>query len=249
MIEPSPERLLQACDWALRAPTLRDFRSAVISQLGGELPFDAALFHELSPRAPLEHAALLGLDEALLRDSSRHWDDTAVALGRLRDVAMGQAGAATDREAFPRASSMHREWQRRIAKPFGIDSMLILHLVVDCRIVAALILFRRGAQGFSSAERQWLACWGNILSVCDAFWQGRAQQPQPGLVTELRCRDQRLTVRQREIVEHVALGHTNRQIALALRLSENTVRNVLVQVRQRLGAANRADIVRLAVLR
>ncbi|MBC7171090.1 MAG: DNA-binding response regulator, partial [Polyangiaceae bacterium] len=38
-------------------------------------------------------------------------------------------------------------------------------------------------------------------------------------------------------------------IGRALGISEHTVRNLLVQVRARLGAANRAEIVRLAVLR
>jgi DNA-binding CsgD family transcriptional regulator len=67
--------------------------------------------------------------------------------------------------------------------------------------------------------------------------------------TQLRCSDQRLTPRQRELVERVALGHTNAQIAAALSLSENTVRNLLTATRQRIGAANRAELVRLAVLR
>jgi DNA-binding CsgD family transcriptional regulator len=46
----------------------------------------------------------------------------------------------------------------------------------------------------------------------------------------------------------VALGRTNRQIAEMLRISPNTVRNTLANVCERLGAGNRADVVRLAVL-
>jgi DNA-binding CsgD family transcriptional regulator len=70
-----------------------------------------------------------------------------------------------------------------------------------------------------------------------------------GPSTQLRCFDQRLTPRQRDIVERVALGHTNDQIGEALGLSPNTVRNLLTETRRRLGAANRAELVRLAVLR
>jgi DNA-binding CsgD family transcriptional regulator len=47
----------------------------------------------------------------------------------------------------------------------------------------------------------------------------------------------------------VALGHTNDAIARALGLSPNTLRNHLAEVFRRLGAANRADVVRLSVLR
>ncbi len=65
--------------------------------------------------------------------------------------------------------------------------------------------------------------------------------------TRLACTDQRLTPRQRAIVEHVALGHTNAQIGLALGLSPYSVRNQLVQVFAAVGASNRADLVRLAV--
>ena len=63
------------------------------------------------------------------------------------------------------------------------------------------------------------------------------------------CRDKRLTERQREIVEHVALGHTNAEIGAAIGLSVRTVRNLLVAIMKRLDASNRADVVRVAVLR
>ena len=62
------------------------------------------------------------------------------------------------------------------------------------------------------------------------------------------CVDGRLTARQRDIVSRVALGQTNAQIATALGLSANTVRNHLARVFARIGASNRAELVRLAVL-
>ena len=66
--------------------------------------------------------------------------------------------------------------------------------------------------------------------------------------TRLVCGDGRLTPRQRVIVEHVALGHTNAEIAEALGLSANTLRNHLSAIFARVGASNRAELVRLAVL-
>lgn len=240
-----PERaLLEA---AREAPSLRAWRAAALAMVAGELGCDCGLFHELSPRAPLSQAALLGIDPAALARSSSRWDEDAVVLGRLRDVALAQSGVATDREAFPRGRG-RREWERRVARPLGIRSAMMAHLVVQGRIVSGLLLGRRrGALGPS--ERLALERLVPALSVSDALHQRLEGGALRGPAAALECVDQRLTPRQREIVVQVALGHTNASIARALGISANTVRNLLVQVRARLGAANRAEIVRLAVIR
>jgi DNA-binding NarL/FixJ family response regulator len=56
-----------------------------------------------------------------------------------------------------------------------------------------------------------------------------------------------LTPREREVLDHVALGETNRQIAHALRVSESTVRKHLEVAFKKLGASTRtAAVVRAA---
>ena len=55
-----------------------------------------------------------------------------------------------------------------------------------------------------------------------------------------------LNARQREILALVAEGKTNRQIAEALHLSENTVKWHMRKIFQELGARNRVEAVRLA---
>jgi DNA-binding CsgD family transcriptional regulator len=129
-----------------------------------------------------------------------------------------------------------------------VNHLAIAHLVFERRIISAVLLFRNSPSEFSADELDLLRGLVPALSVSDAAWQARTGSRPRGLPTQLECRDQRLTPRQRDVVLRVALGHTNREIAQALGLSENTVRNALVEVRRRLGAANRADIVRLAVL-
>ena len=81
------------------------------------------------------------------------------------------------------------------------------------------------------------------LAVVDALHQSLDQAPQRAVPTRLRCEDQRLTPRRREIVEQVAMGHTNEAIARALGVSPNTLRNHLAEVFRRLDASNRADVV------
>jgi PAS domain S-box-containing protein len=56
-----------------------------------------------------------------------------------------------------------------------------------------------------------------------------------------------LTPRQREVLEQMATGHLNKQIAYALGLSEQTVKMHRALLMQRLGAATTADAIRIAV--
>jgi DNA-binding CsgD family transcriptional regulator/putative methionine-R-sulfoxide reductase with GAF domain len=52
--------------------------------------------------------------------------------------------------------------------------------------------------------------------------------------------------REREVLNAVALGHTNREIAQAMQLSECTVKSYLRNVMQRLGARNRTEAIACA---
>src|SRR5690606_16604607 len=81
------------------------------------------LFHELSPRAPLDHTALVQFDRARLERSAASWDETAVALGRLRDLALERRGVASDLDAFPRAPGGRRIWRSRVEVPLGVKHL------------------------------------------------------------------------------------------------------------------------------
>ena len=59
----------------------------------------------------------------------------------------------------------------------------------------------------------------------------------------LRAPSPSVTPRQREILRLVAAGHTNRQIARALDVSEGTVRKHLDNVYERLGVSSRTGAV------
>jgi len=52
--------------------------------------------------------------------------------------------------------------------------------------------------------------------------------------------------RERDVLSRVALGHTNREIAQAMELSECTVKSYLRNVMQRLGARNRTEAIAFA---
>jgi PAS domain S-box-containing protein len=56
-----------------------------------------------------------------------------------------------------------------------------------------------------------------------------------------------LSLRQREVLAEMALGHLNKQIAFRLGLSEQTVKMHRALLMERLGAATTADAIRIAV--
>lgn len=236
------------CEEAQRGASVGEFRQRVLELLAKPIGYDIGLFHELSPRVPLSRAAMVNLDLAAVTHSRESWDELAVALGRLRDAALARGGVATTRDTLPAKTLGRRAWDTRVAPWLGAREAMLAHLMVEGRIVSAIVLARRRTS-FGADEQALMRTLVPTLSVCDALRQTVENQALRGLVAELECVDQRLTDRQRELVLLVALGHTDADIAAGLGISANTVRNHLVEIRRRLDATNRAEIVRLAVLR
>ena len=246
---PEADLLAAIAAAAVAAPSLRAFRARVLDMLAPHVRFDAAFAHALSPRVPLETGVIVGLSPAKLKASMGQWDRLAVELEPLRTYALAHGGVASDREALPPRSKARAAFETGVVKTLGMRSLLIAHFTLRDRIIGALLLFRKRAAPFAPAELALLRALVPVLSLADAAHTALDAEPKASVPVRLRCVDQRLTDRQREIVEHVALGHTNAETASALGLSPNTLRNHLVAIFQRLGAANRAEVVRLAVLR
>jgi DNA-binding CsgD family transcriptional regulator len=232
---------------AAGATNLAEYRAQVLVQLGRLVRFDAALMHALSPRVPLQTAAVQGIDPRVLARSARRWDELADILSPLQQIA-NQHLVATDAEALPARSRARRRLDDLVLRPFGQRSLCIMHLVVQGRVVAAVVLMARRIKAFSRIEVARLRQVAPLIAVGDALHQRLSAAPAASVATRLACVDQRLSPRQRQIVEHVALGHSNREIASALGLSPHSVRNHLVRIFEATGAANRADVVRRAVL-
>lgn len=242
---------------ATTAPSLVAWRQGALEQLRALVRFEVALFHELSPRVPLERAGAIGLDLPRFAATRRQWDDAAVELAPLTSLALQQGGIATDREAFGLRGRARSWWDRVVGRPLGLRSAMLAHVVLDARIVSAVLLARRHDPPFSTRERQAVQALVPVLALGDGYHLARSQLSRgaarldpslPGIPTQVRCLDERLTARQRQVVEYVALGRTNAEIGTALGISPHTVRNLLVKVCARIGAANRAEVVRLAVL-
>lgn len=227
--------------------TLVDFRKRALELLRERVPFDRAAFHAFSPRVPLETGVFVDLDVAMLARSVGQWDAFAVELGRMRDLA-NTSRVAWDREAFPPGSPSRARFLELVGTPLRVRSMLIVHLTVRDAVRSVIALFGKNDDTFEAHHVAFLQRVAPTLALADALLQHDEAAPRAALPTKLVCEDGRLTPRQREIVEHVAMGHTNAEIATAIGLSPNTLRNHLAAIFARVGASNRADLVRLAVL-
>lgn len=232
---------------ALGTSEARRWREAALGVLRRVVSFDAGLFHEMSPRSPLDRAGLLDMSADWLEASRAHWDEMAVTFATLLHDAAEHDWVAIASRAFEGRRKLAAQWTRRVARPLNARDVAFVHLVAHERVIAAVFLVRKSGR-FSETERASLAQLIPALTLGDALQQSSAPG-SGGLRTRLECVDGRLTPRRRQIVEHIALGHTNQQIADALGISVHTVRNALVNIQARLGASNRAEVVHRSVFR
>ncbi len=230
------------------ARTQREVRETILDHLAEVLPHEAAGIHAMSPRVPLETGVFRGIDVAVLATSIAGWDTLAVELAPLREHAFRHRGVAADHDALSPGSRAHRLWRQTALAPQKLKTLALVHFVVGGVARAVLSIGRRKRDRFDEAELERLRDVAPTYALADLALGGLENRAGANMPVRLVCQDQRLTTRQREIVEHVALGHTNAEIAGALSLSPNTLRNHLATIFAKLGASNRAEVVRLAVL-
>lgn len=87
-----------------------------------------------------------------------------------------------------------------------------------------------------------------IESIRAALSRATALTAEKEELSELRVRLNELSPRQREVMELVARGLANKEIAAQLKLSPRTVENYRAWVMEKMGAKNLADLVRKSVI-
>ena len=85
--------------------------------------------------------------------------------------------------------------------------------------------------------------WQRLLAEVEAFLREAAPKPKAGAATE---RFSGLSAREREVLEAIARGLDNGEIAASLQLSEKTVRNHITRVLDKIGVAHRYQAIVLA---
>ncbi|HUD95293.1 response regulator transcription factor [Sphingobium sp.] len=152
-------------------------------------------------------------------------------------------------DAFDLASLSDMIDPLQVAAPGGRILILTTHTDTDHAGVA----LRLGVDGYLNSEMSFELTKDAICIVgrgCIIY--PRSVLAGPGLgsavtpVGSLLTHDERLTQRQREVLEGVARGLTNREIAGRLVISERTVKAHVKELMRRLGANNRTQVVAIA---
>jgi DNA-binding NarL/FixJ family response regulator len=136
----------------------------------------------------------------------------------------------------------------------GKKDFAILYLTDDIDFVRPLLNSKARAWGVLSAEATVDELAAGVVAVGEGLWVGA-----PGLVAELMRLPRRgessgedsliepLTAREKEVLQLMAQGLANKQIALSLGISEHTVKFHLSSLYAKLGISSRTEAVRRGI--
>jgi DNA-binding NarL/FixJ family response regulator len=191
-----------------------------------------------------------GVSSEMMQRLTSRWATYRAELAPVLDVARS-VGAAIDVEVMG-ASLERSAYYRELMEPQAAKSGAIVMLTHRQSVLGAFVLGRR--RGFSKRDERRLSELAPALGLGLAALRacgGERSNPAPRVSRtdfDLTEACWRLSPREREFVEYVCLGYSNKQIALACGLSPNTVRNRLAAVFERLGVSTRAELASLVTL-
>lgn len=221
----------------------RPYPPAVIARLGELVPNDGLAYQEVDVRAR-RTAVLVGVDGSVEDDEDEelYWSLGPCPITQYRlmtgDLTAARLFDITDRPRYIE-SSLYREY----FKPLGLEYMIDLGLPAAPGRLRSFILHRgKEDRDFSERDRGVLDALRPHLARLEAEAALRRR-----LSEVLRTQDgspvpgpyARLTAREREIVELVAQGRTNAEIASELWVAPSTVKKHLENVYEKLGVGRR----------
>jgi len=134
-------------------------------------------------------------------------------------------------------------------KDFGI-----LFLTDDIESVRPLVTSGMSAWGVLSTEANVDELAAGISAVAEGLWvgapglvEGLMRLPKGGENSGEESLTEPLTAREKEVLQHMAEGLANKQIALTLGISEHTVKFHLSALYAKLGAASRTEAVKRGI--
>jgi DNA-binding CsgD family transcriptional regulator len=177
------------------------------------------------PALPLPPETAEAVGEAYAR---HYWESTCSYPDRTGDLVSVTMDTDFGSRRELRRTAMYAEFDR----VYGFEHEIRVILPAGGPQRTLRLLFSRGpGHGFTERDRA-------VLTLLRPHLQSAyvtAERRRRGIVP--------LTERQREILQYVAAGYTNSQVARRLRVSEATVRKHLENIFSRLGVTSRAAAV------
>lgn len=219
----------ELADLAIGSPCLTSYRRATLQRIQTTIGFDFGTLHN-TRRGATGHG--YDTDDATLSERQSRCVG-AFTDAEIRRISRGDVVLVE--EAF---AARRREQLRDAAAIFSTDSSSGANWgrATAVGFIGVFIVRTRG-QPFGDAERSLLASLAPIITLAEAF-HGAGRDH----AVTLWANQVGLSRRQREVVELVIRGCTNREIAVLLSCSEFTVRNHLVSVFKRAGVESRQEL-------
>jgi len=226
-------------DAAMQTRDLGAFRTRTLEILE-PLGFDDGCMASLDPTQPLEDNGLFGKSDAgarMLRTIRARADFFYVDLARY--FAHTSVHGVT-RDDDPMSHDEFRQttaFYNELYRPVGFERFVNVLVTPPGRSPAMVALVRSSAhRGFTDLEVHVLKGLRNALALAE----GALRRPRYA-----RFLEEALAPIDREILELLALGYTNKQIAVVLQRSPNTVRNRLIRLYAKVGVASRTELIGL----
>jgi len=235
-------------------PTTTDLRSVlrVLYDLGSLAPADPFPLPVLDRLGTLLGAHRTGYGEFALTDGGRSYSALYLAQNHTEPAWLSETVArlwhqdpitcrvharatepmaVSDRVSMPAFRRL--EFFQDVYRPFGTVDSVRLFLPAP-NAMSRFFFFDQGQWGLSQRERDLLV----LLRPHLVLWRSRWNAPGSPAVCEL-------TARERQVLEAVAGGPTNREIADQLWISPHTVRTHLEHIYEKLGVRTRTEAVAL----
>jgi DNA-binding CsgD family transcriptional regulator len=207
------------------------FPETVLDALRRLIPCDVVTYHERSASRRRRLPVYIGEPRGPLTPEIRN------AHRRLEheDPFRPADGARKLTDFVSRRNYQRRELYQRVDRPLGIEYMLQLY--IEPHAGGSRVEFDRFDSDFDERDR------GVLDLLLPHLRQSVVAAARRRLLAPPATEVGRLTPREREILEQVAEGRTNAEVAWLLRISPDTVRKHLENTYEKLGVHSRTGAV------
>jgi DNA-binding CsgD family transcriptional regulator len=166
----------------------------------------------------------------------QHYESCASEVDVVQAEACRRALCTDDAMLFSDAEWGKTSMYQEVGRPAGVRHHLVSPIIADGRVAGVMSVARREhGPAFSGADRE--AALGCSIYASEAFARIRLSTKMAGANTA-----NVLTAREMQVAELITTGSSNKQIAAALCISENTVKSSLKRIFVKLSITSRVEL-------